>query len=83
MPARAPEQRNTLRRVIRQIDARVPGGPNCYRRALLEMRLDAVAAREPLHLGLRAHGGPNSGHAWLGQPVSAEDSAHYDAQFVV
>jgi hypothetical protein len=64
---RTPEDRSRLRRIIGAVDARLPGGPNCYRRSLLEMFLDAGAAAEPLHLGLRAHGGPQSGHAWLGQ----------------
>lgn len=83
MPARLPAAREALRRAIRWVDARVPGGPNCYRRALLEIALDAGAAREPLHLALRAHGGVGSGHAWLGAPASPEDRAAYDACFSV
>jgi hypothetical protein len=70
-----------LRRVIGAVDARLPGGANCYRRALLEMRLDAGAARERLHLGLRAHGGPQSGHAWLGS--SEAGPGVYDARFEI
>jgi hypothetical protein len=54
-----------LRRAIAALDARMPGGPNCVRRSLLEMTLDAGAAAEPLYAGLRRGGGPRSGHAWL------------------
>jgi hypothetical protein len=79
--ARDAERRNLLRKVIGAVDSRLPGGANCYRRALLEIGLDAGAAREPLHLGLRSHGGPQSGHAWLG---SAETSTEvYDARFEI
>ena len=83
LQARSVAGRDALRRVIRAVDARIPGGGNCYRRALLEMALDAGAAREPLHLGLRAHGGPKTGHAWLGSPSTPEDHVRYDAEFVV
>jgi hypothetical protein len=66
-----------LRAAIGSVDALLPGGPNCYRRALLEMALDAAAALEPLHMGLDASGAPMSGHAWL----RAEDRGNrsYDA----
>jgi len=57
--------RERLRRYVRRVDSLFPGGPNCYRRALLEMAFDRGAAAETLHLGLRASGGPRSGHAWL------------------
>jgi hypothetical protein len=43
--------------------------------------MDAGAAREPLHMGLNAEGGPRSGHAWLAS--SPDRPAHYDAEFVV
>lgn len=82
-PARNSDGRALLKKAIRFVDARLPGGPNCYRRALLEIALDAGAAREPLHFGLIAHGGPRSGHAWLGDPATAEDAASYDARFVI
>jgi hypothetical protein len=70
-----------LRRLIRAVDARMPGGPNCYRRALLEIGLDAGAAREPLKMGLHPHGGPKSGHAWLGEPEPGTES--YEALFEI
>jgi hypothetical protein len=69
-----------LRRLIRGVDACLPGGGNCYRRALLEVALDPAAAAEPLHLGLREHGGPRSGHAWLGDRRDSGEA--YDAEFV-
>jgi Transglutaminase-like superfamily len=68
--------RANLQRLISAVDARLPGSPSCYRRALLEIYLDADAAGEPLHMGLKVPGGPRSGHAWLGghsAPVSAYD----------
>jgi len=58
-------EREELRRVIRWVDARMPGGPNCYRRVLLETALDAGAARERIVFGLRKGCGRASGHAWL------------------
>ena len=80
-PERDEPGRVRLRRVIAALDRIFPTGPNCYRRALLEMALDAGAAREPLTLGLRAGGGAGSGHAWLG--ARPDDGAGYDAEFVV
>lgn len=72
-------RRRRLRRAIRLVDRFVvpwqPGG-NCYRRALMEMALDAGAAAEPLRMGLQAAATPGSGHAWLGDE---ETSEHYDA----
>ncbi|MEO5769585.1 MAG: lasso peptide biosynthesis protein [Polyangia bacterium] len=62
---RSEEARAVLRRAIVAVDARMPGGANCVRRSLLEMRLDAGAARERLLAGFRAGGVPKSGHAWL------------------
>lgn len=62
---RSAEARKVLRRAIVAVDARMPGGANCVRRSLLEMRLDAGAARERLFAGFRAGGVPKSGHAWL------------------
>jgi Transglutaminase-like superfamily len=57
--------RARLRRYVSRVDSLFPGGPNCYRRALLEMAFDRGAAAETLQLGLSASGGPGSGHAWL------------------
>lgn len=44
--------RARLRRAIGWIDAFFSGGPNCFRRTLLELALDAGAARERLVFGL-------------------------------
>jgi len=49
---RGPLGRARLRRAIRWVDALMRGRPNCYRRTLLELALDAGAARETLLLGL-------------------------------
>jgi hypothetical protein len=77
---RSDEERRRLRRLIRLVDRFYPTGGNCYRRALLELSLDPTSAREPLHLALRQHGGPQSGHAWLADLKDTPDS--YDAVFV-
>jgi hypothetical protein len=71
-PSRSPEARARLRRAIAMVDARHPAGPNCLRRSLLEMSLDAGAARERLLAGFIAGGGEGSGHAWLESHVVAE-----------
>lgn len=63
--SRSPDERAKLRRIIRFADARMPGGPNCYRRALLETALDAGAAKQRLVFGLKSRGAPGSGHVWL------------------
>lgn len=44
--------RARLRRAIGWVDAAHPSGPNCYRRTLMELALDAGAAEEPLVFGL-------------------------------
>jgi hypothetical protein len=62
---RTSHARQILRRFIFAVDRYVPGGPNCVRRALLEIRLDGAAARENLFAGFKSGGGPRSGHAWL------------------
>lgn len=49
---RGPVGRARLRRAIGWVDALVPGGANCYRRVLLEIALDAGAARETVVFGL-------------------------------
>jgi len=78
--ARGEKGREELRRVIRWVDARMPGGPNCYRRVLLETVLDAGAARERIVLGLRKGGGKASGHAWL---EGQDEGEGYEARFRV
>jgi hypothetical protein len=76
---RAPEARARLRRAIGAVDALLPGGANCYRRALLEMSLDRGAAGERLYLDLSASGGRGNGHARLAS--WPEDGRGYDATF--
>jgi hypothetical protein len=79
--ARDLAERLKLRRAIEIVDRRFPSGPNCYRRVLIEIAMDAGAAAEPLHMGLKAHGEPGSGHAWLAS--MPRDERSYDAEFVV
>jgi hypothetical protein len=74
--ARSKSARVRLRRFIGAVDARMPGGGNCVRRALIEMSLDAAAGRERLFAGFRTGGGPRSGHAWLESHAVTET---YDA----
>lgn len=50
--ARGPIARARLRRTIGWIDAMFPGEPNCFRRTLVEVALDARAAEETLVFGL-------------------------------
>ncbi len=59
---RAPRARARLKRLIVNVDALFPGGPNCYRRALLESSLDRGAAEEKIHFALDVG---KTGHAWL------------------
>jgi hypothetical protein len=73
-------ERESLRRVIGAVDRCFPSGGNCYRRALVEIAVDGGAAAEPLHLGFRAGGRPQSGHAWLG---AGGDGQRYDAELVL
>jgi hypothetical protein len=75
-PARHDIHRLRLRRAVGWVDRIFPGGPNCYRRVLLEIALDRGAANEPLMLGFRAGGQPGSGHAWL---ASDSSDTTYDA----
>jgi hypothetical protein len=78
---RDPQARSRLRRAIGLVDRLFPGGPNCYRRVLLEIALDAGAAEEPVRLGFRAGGGARTGHACLeSDPTSLES---YDAVFTL
>jgi hypothetical protein len=78
--ARSADGRARLKRVIAMVDARLPDGGNCVRRALLEMSLDPTSARERLFAGLRHGGGPRSGHAWLESDSTRES---YDAVIAV
>lgn len=78
---RTPSERVALRNLIYAVDRLLPDGGNCYRRALIEIALDATSAAEPLHFGLVQHGGPKSGHAWLNTDRSRRGS--YDAEFTI
>ena len=76
-PRREPLSRARLRATIAAYDRIVPFGAGCYRRALLEMALDAGAAEEPLVLGLRQRG---LGHAWVGR-TDTEESFDWIVRF--
>jgi len=79
---RSLDGRRRLRRAIAFVDARLPGGPNCVRRSLLEMALDSGAANEKLLAGFVSGGGKNSGHAWLeSEPVQVQDK--FDAVIAI
>lgn len=78
---RSPPDRRRLRLLIGAIDRRVPDGGNCFRRALIEIGLDPESAKEPIQFGLRKHGGPKSGHAWLRD--ERESAQRYDAEFAL
>jgi hypothetical protein len=63
------------------MDRLFPAGPNCYRRALVEMAMDPDAASEQLHMGINAGGWLASGHAWLDS--SPDKGTGYQAEFRV
>jgi hypothetical protein len=70
-----------LQRVVAIADRILPGGPNCYRRVLAEIALDAGSADEPMHLGI-VHGQATlGGHAWLGD--RREPGARYDVEIAL
>lgn len=74
--------RARLENAIAWIDAAAPGGPNCYRRTLLETALDRGAAREKIALGLDVG---RTGHAWIvaPRPRIAERPRELDVVFEV
>jgi hypothetical protein len=78
-PQRKPIQRKRLRRAIGWIDARMPGGGNCYRRVLLEIALDGGAARESVLVGFHIQTNQVTGHVWLLSEQA--ESGSYDALF--
>ena len=81
-PAPTDAQAAARRRLIEWVDARTPGGANCYRRALLTIALDPRAARGPLRFGLRRGGKAKSGHVWI--PGSGDPRpGTYDVEFDV
>jgi hypothetical protein len=65
--------RRRLQRAVRIVDRCFPGGGNCYRRVLLEVALDAGAAGEVVRFGLRAGGGPGTGHAYFASDETGRD----------
>lgn len=69
-PRRDALGRAQLREAIALCDRMVPTGGGCYRRVLLEAALDAGAAEEAIHLGLRRD--ERRGHAWLERDAPAE-----------
>ena len=78
--SRSPRERMLLRRLIGRIDSRWPGGPNCYRRVLVEVSMDRGAAEDVVQFGLRSEGGAGSGHAWLGPDIAPDGRpSPYDA----
>jgi hypothetical protein len=79
--ARSPLERHRLRRLLRSVDALVPSGGNCYRRALAEIAMDRNAAEERLLVGLRSGGGRGSGHAWLAG--NRDTVERYDAEIAL
>ncbi len=68
--------RSRLRRAIGWVDAAFPGGPNCFRRTLMEIALDAGAAGETLVFGLDVG---KTGHVAF---KNAEDHA-FDVAFEI
>lgn len=74
---RSDEGRRRLRKAILALDRRLPGGGNCYRRALLEIALDPDAAQQPFVMGFSSSCAPKSGHAWVGSDV--DSSRLYEA----
>jgi hypothetical protein len=74
-----------LARVVHWLDHVIPGGPNCYRRALVLVALDPDAADEPFVLGLNVPNTGPRGHAWVERGDSSSAGAatpdRYDVEF--
>lgn len=66
--------RERLLWAIRAVDAVLPRS-SCYRRALLEVTLDPVAASRELRMGIQGA----SGHCWLDEATRGDSL--YDATF--
>lgn len=75
-PRRDAIARRRLRTAVSWLDARWPGGGNCFRRVLIELALDAGAAEERLVFGLDVG---KTGHVAF---EGAED-ATFDVAFAV
>jgi len=77
---RSPRQRVALGWLIRAFDRACKGGPNCYRRVLLELATDPEVAGNVVTMGFTKDGGPRSGHAWRGSgPPADQPGRRYDA----
>lgn len=77
---RSPRERAALGRLIRLADRFWWGGPNCYRRVLMELATDPKAANEVVTLGFTKDGAPRSGHAWMGAGAPVDQPGRrYDA----
>lgn len=68
--------RQELRTAVNWLDAKWPGGGNCFRRVLIELALDAGAAEERLVFGLDVG---KTGHV----AFEGADDATFDVAFVL
>ena len=64
-PTRSRLRRRWLASAIYRLDRALFSEPNCYRRTLVLMAMDAEAARQPLMLGLDVPDSGATGHAWV------------------
>ena len=77
---RTPHERAGLGRLIGLVDRFWVGGPNCYRRVLIELATDPEAANATVSLGFAKGGEPRSGHAWMGSGAPPDHPGRsYDA----
>jgi hypothetical protein len=79
---RGEAERSRLRYAIALAERLRGRKPNCYRRVLMEIAMDAGAAREPVFLALQSGGGAGSGHAYLASHADVTPSS-YDAVFAM
>jgi hypothetical protein len=63
--------------IVYRLDRLLHGQSNCYRRALVRVALDPLAASEPFVLGLDAGNESPVGHAW----IEGAERARYDVEF--
>lgn len=64
---------DSVRRAAQVIDVCFPGGPNCFRRVLLELSLDERAGALIVRMGFRSSFSTDSGHVWLGDRDREDD----------
>ena len=74
---RSVQEQADLRRAVVSVDRLTPGGPDCFRRALLMSALDRASASEQVNFGIVLGGKPKAGHAWLESDPPA-DPGRYD-----